>query len=88
VGARAKVTGTVAFGDELAIRGPDNFLKSIREETRLVDLSAATVSGALPTTVTLVDSTGAAIPMRGRTLTVAVGGVSLSGPLGLFLIVQ
>ncbi|MBQ0031557.1 MAG: hypothetical protein KBT68_02020, partial [bacterium] len=88
VAARAKVTGTVAFGDALAIKVPDNFLKSIREETRLVDLSAATVSGALPTAVTLVDSTGAAIPMRGRTLTVAEDGITLSGPLGLFLIVK
>ncbi len=88
VAARAKVTGTVAFGDELTIKVPNDFLKSIREETRLVDLSAATVSGSLPTAVTLVDSTGAAIPMRGRTLTVAEDGVTLSGPLGFFLLVK
>ena len=86
--SRVRVTGTVAFGDALTIKVPDNFLKSTREAARLVDLSVATVSGTLPTTVTLVDTSGAAIPLRGRTLTVAEDGVTLSGPLGLFLIVK
>lgn len=86
--SRIKFTGTVAFGSTLTIVVPDNYLKSLREEAQLVDLSAATLSGSMPTTVTLVDSTGAAIAMRGRTLTVDANGVSLSAPGGLIIVVQ
>ena len=86
--SRIKFTGTVAFGATLTIVVPDNYLKDLRTEAQLIDLSAATLSGSLPTTVTLVDSTGAAIPMRGRALTVNVNGIGLSGPRGLIVVVK
>lgn len=84
--ARVAFTGSVSFGGELEIVVPDAFLKTVRTKATLVDLSAATVSGSLPTALSLVDSTGAAIPMRGRTLTVDAGGVTLSGPTGLIIL--
>ena len=84
--SRARVTGRVAFGDTLVIKVPENFIKSIRASTRLVDLSSATVSGSNPSTVTLVGPDGNPIALRGRTLTVDANGITLSGPNG-FLIV-
>ena len=86
--ARISFTGEVVFGDVLEIVVPNEFLKTIRTKATLVDLSGATVSGAQPTTVKLVDATGAAVNMRGRTVTMTANGAELSAPLGLILVVQ
>ena len=84
--SRIKFTGTVAFGKVLEIVVPDEFLKAVRTKVTLLDWSAATIARDLPTTVKLVDGTGAVVDLRGRKATVTANGVELSAPPGLFIV--
>ena len=86
--SRIKLTGTVAFGKVLEIVVPDEFLKAVRTKVTLLDWSAATIAGDLPTTVKLVDGTGAVVDLRGRKATVTANGVELSASPGLFIVVK
>lgn len=86
--SRIKFTGTVAFGKVLEIVVPDEFLKAVRTKVTLLDWSAATIARDLPTTVKLVDGTGAVVDLRGRKATVTANGVELSAPPGLFIVLK
>lgn len=86
--ARIEYVGDVAFGAELTIVVSGEFIADNREEACLVDLTAASVVGALPSVVRLVDETGASVPLHGRTVKIDPRGIWLSGPLGLILLVR
>ena len=86
--SRLSLTGNVAFGETLTVVVPENFLKATRTKAVLIDWTAATLVSTIPTSVNLVDEDGAAISLRGRTLTATAEGVELSAPLGLFIVVQ
>ena len=88
VASRIRVKGTVAFGDAFTIKVPDDFVKSTREKIRIVDLSSATISGVLPSSVVLVGPDGEPVVLRNRRLTIDVNGITLSAPPGLCCIVK
>ena len=86
--ARISFTGSVAFGETLEIVVPDAFLKTVRAQATLVDLSSATVDSNLPAVVKLVDSDGVEVNLKGRALTVSSTGVVLGPPTGIVLVVR
>lgn len=86
--SRLSLTGNVAFGETLTVVVPEDFVKTTRTKAVLIDWTAATLVSTIPTSVNLVDEAGAAISLRGRTLTATAEGIELSAPLGLFIVVQ